>query len=253
MKYDLIAEAYINLKSTLIETVINKQELANKTPDIKTLLNSKKVYEKSAALYHKDINDKHIKQLLNEPSMQLRTDVFSHQNSYINPDHINIGLRDSAYQVKIAAIKHPNANSQNIDTALNDPDERVRIAALYSKSANNTHIEKGLNDKHLSVRQAAISNPNANHDNIVQALKDPHGSVRIAAINHTNVDKSHIDTAIKDQNLQVANDAVSHPLASKEQILSALNVKRQGSMTNKLTRFRNHPKFNEFFPTGKIH
>lgn len=252
MKYDSIAEAYVSmLAQPLEEDVLDMKKLAAQN-NIETLLGSKKIYEKKAALFHKDINDEHIQRLLKEPSMALRADVFFGEHSYITPKHIDAALDDSTHQVKIAAIRHPNASEQNISKALNDPDERVRVAALRSKSANNTHIDRGLSDKHLSVRQTAISRPNANVENITRALRDTHGSVRISAINHPNVDRSHIDIAIKDANLQVANDAVSHPLATKEQMLQAIPVKRHGSMSNKLTAFNKHPRFKEYFPTGKV-
>lgn len=252
MKYDTIAEAYIGMMIDLQESVIGLQKLASQTSDIESLLTSKKVYEKESALFHRDINDSHIHRLLQDPSMALRTNIFAGKHSYITPNHIDSALDDKTHQVKIAAIRHPNANVQNISKALNDPDERVRVAALHNKSVNNTHIERGLSDKHLSVRQAAISQPNANSENITRALRDPHGSVRISAINHSNVNKSHIDIAVKDSNLQVANDAISHPLATKDQILSAIRVKRHGSMSNKLTAFSKHPKFKEYFPTGRV-
>lgn len=253
MKYDTIAEAYVVMLSQPIEeAILDMRKLATHTPDIESLMNSKKVYEKESALFHKDIGDTHIQRLLKEPSMALRTRIFSAENSYITPNHIDSALNDATHQVRIAAIRHPNANEQNISKALSDPDERVRVAALRSKSVNNTHIERGLSDKHLSVRQAAISRPNANSENITRALRDPHGSVRISAINHSNVNKSHIDIAVKDSNLQVANDAISHPLATKNQILSAIRVKRHGSMSNKLTAFSKHPKFKEYFPTGRV-
>ena len=252
MKYDSIAEAYVSMLVQPLHEANASQKLADRTPDIESLLQSNKVHEKEAAFYHKDLNDGHIKRLLAEPSMALRTNVFHPTRSFITPEHIDLGLKDSAYQVRLAAIRHPNANAKNISTALNDEDERVRRSALHGDSVNNEHIERGLSDKHLSVRQAAVYHPNANSENIVRALRDPHASVRLEAILHPNSDGSHVEIAIKDQNVNVANAAVSHPAATKDQMLRAMNVKRLGSMTNKLTAFNKHPKFNQYFPTGRI-
>lgn len=88
---------------------------------------------------------------------------------------------DASYLVRSAAVKHPNATSEQIHNGLKDRDPYVRSAALENKNASEEHIDKGLDDKSAMVKRAAINHPNATLKHIHKGLTDDNAFVKGAA------------------------------------------------------------------------
>jgi len=103
-----------------------------------------------------------------------------------------LALDDDEWEVRHAAIQHPNANKDHIDKALDDTVPHIQRAAIKHPNASEDNIDKALDDKHDYFRHAAIKHPNASEDNIDKALKDKDYDVRIEAAKHPNATKEQI-------------------------------------------------------------
>jgi hypothetical protein len=119
---------------------------------------------RNAAMMHPKINKTHISAVLNDETNSnnpfIRQQAVKHKSA--TEDHINQGLADQKYSVRLAAIRNENATPNNITKALNiksdgqgDNDvylKRIHHTAINHPNANKTHFEMGLNHPNATIR-----------------------------------------------------------------------------------------------------
>jgi len=216
-------------------------------------LDQTKVYKKDPTVYHDSGS-----RVIASPAMiakardaKIRASAFKKTNTDVTPEQISTGLKDTATQVAIAAIKHPNATNAHIKEAMSHPDETVRAAAVSHKKATTEDITKGLQDPAPSVRMHAIGNKKATKEHVKTALQDndqnvgqmallshpkhveakdlpqftdagkSYESARVA-LNHPLTTAEHVDKALKNKDIMIVRNAAQHPKLSRSSLTKVL-------------------------------
>ena len=193
-------------------------------------LDPTKAYKKDPAVYHdtgsRIIAGEHA--LAKAKDAKIRASAFKKTNTDVTPEQISTGLKDTAPQVAMAAMKHPNATNAHIKEAMSHPNEKVRQAAVSHKKATAENITQGLKDTDLNVRMGAIGNKKATKEHVRTALQDSNPQVRSKAL---LTHPKHIEAKDLPQftdngmGIGTAEMALAHPLATTEHVDKALKNK----------------------------
>ena len=193
-------------------------------------LDQTKVYKKDPWVYH-DSGSRVIagkEAMAKAKDVKIRASAFNKTNTDVTPEQISTGLKDTAPQVAIAAIKHPNATNAHIKEAMSHPDETVRAAAVFHKKATTEDITKGLQDPAPSVRRGAIGNKNATKEHVKIALKDPALQYTALIVHPKHIEAKDLPQFTDDgADLNNASIALNHPLTTAEHIDKALKNKHE--------------------------
>jgi len=193
-------------------------------------LDPTKAYKKDPAVYHdtgsRIIAGEHA--LAKAKDAKIRASAFKKTNTDVTPEQISTGLKDTAPQVAMAAMKHPNATNAHIKEAMSHPNEKVRQAAVSHTKATAEDITQGLKDTDLNVRMSAIGNKKATKEHVRTALQDSSPHVRSQAL---LTHPKHIEAKDLPQftdngmGIGTAEMALAHPLATTEHVDKALKNK----------------------------
>jgi len=180
------------------------------------------------------LNEKHLSEMIKSGNAS-----YAVQHPNLTPNHIEeiMAGKGNVY-IKMDAIRHPKATSEQISKALKHRDPSIRQAAIENPKATPEHISKALGDRNIYTRLAAIQHPNVNVENISQALNDKDSSMRFWAIENPKVTPEHISKALDDRDADVAHSAAQHPNANAENITKALKSRHDFIRENAIA----HPK-----------
>lgn len=136
-------------------------------------------------LHHRHIND--VETLMDNPS--------------VRPEHItkvlNLPDRNNDYSTamaKAAAVRNPNASSENITHALSHDDSRISSVAIQHKNVRPEHIQTALTHRG-DTPHYALQHPKATKEHIMGALNHDDWRVRDTA-KEIATDQGYIDSGV---------------------------------------------------------
>lgn len=136
-------------------------------------------------------------------------------------------LTHKDYDVRMAALRHPDLTSDHIHKILDGTDNNAKSMVLRHPNLNAEHITKIMNsDLHHTLKQAAMRHRNATSEHIEKALKDP--KLARIAIYHPNATKEQIGKALDHSDENIREGAARNPNATHEHITKALNDSNSG-------------------------
>lgn len=154
--------------SPLVRVTAMESKKVSKT-QLHTALKDSSTDVRLAALWHPKIKEEHLDAVLadktNKPNVRER----AVRHGLATENHINQGLADSDYRVKLSAIRNKNVTPDNITNALkvispsNDLSQHnagsatylIHKTAINHPSANESHFKMALNHPDQSIRELA--------------------------------------------------------------------------------------------------
>ena len=213
-----VSKALDSPNSEIVDSTMNNH--IHSAANLTTILGRNPNYDTATRMLGQDnINSGHITQALSHPHDAIKIAAMGHAS--VDSDHINKAL-DGDISLRMKAICHRNASSDNIYKALKDKDSNIRCAALRNPNVTPDHIDKALDDTDFEVTHTAAGHPKVSTENITKILKGKMGEF-MQVTGNKKLTSGHIDTMLSNVNPKIRIFGVLHPNTTKKHFEKAAN------------------------------